>query len=175
MAYKAPKPTKAQLAEGRARASASGIAMNQSAKGLRNASKVIIAGASMLPAGRAVKAVSTASKMAKTADARRKFNAATERRILDNQAKKNVKVISPLNASMRKIANQKSTMLAERAKSGQAAKTGASVRNQKIKADKTKAMKLEAEKQRAYFERTGKTAVPRKNPSKNGVRVIKNK
>jgi hypothetical protein len=93
MAYKAPKPTKAQLAEGKARASASGIAMNQSAKGLRNASKVIIAGASMLPAGRVVKAASTASKMAKTADARRKFDAANERRILDNQVKKSVKVL----------------------------------------------------------------------------------
>lgn len=91
------------------------------------------------------------------------------------EPKSNVKVVSPSNAGMRKIANQKSTMLAERAKSGQAAKTGASVRSQKIKADKTKALKLEAEKQRAYFERTGKTAVPRKNPSKNGVRVIKNK
>lgn len=93
MAYKAPKPTEAQLAEGRIRASASGISMNQSAKGLRNASKVIIAGASLLPAGRVVKAASTASKMAKTADARRKFNAATERRILDNQVKKSVKVL----------------------------------------------------------------------------------
>jgi hypothetical protein len=63
MVYKAPKPTKAQLAEGRARARAAGIDMNQSAKGLRNASKVIIAGASMLPAGRAVKGAATAAKV----------------------------------------------------------------------------------------------------------------
>ena len=69
MAYKAPKPTKAQLAEAKVRAAASGIAMNQSAKGLRNASKAIVAGASMLPAGRAVKAAATAAKAAKTAKA----------------------------------------------------------------------------------------------------------
>jgi hypothetical protein len=64
MAYKAPKPTKAQLAEAKVRAAASGIAMNQSAKGLRNASKAIVAGASMLPAGRAVKTAATAVKAA---------------------------------------------------------------------------------------------------------------
>lgn len=45
MAYKAPKPTKAQIAEGKARASAAGITMDQSAKGLRNAGKAIIKGA----------------------------------------------------------------------------------------------------------------------------------
>jgi hypothetical protein len=66
MAYKAPKPTKAQLAEAKVRAAASGISMNQSAKGLRNASKAIVAGASMLPAGRAVKAASTAVKATST-------------------------------------------------------------------------------------------------------------
>lgn len=65
MAYKAPKPTKAQLAEAKVRAAASGIAMNQSAKGLRNASKAIVAGASMLPAGRAVKVATTAAKAIK--------------------------------------------------------------------------------------------------------------
>ncbi len=62
MAYKPPKPTKAQLAEAKVRAAASGISMNQSAKGLRNASKAIVTGASLLPAGRAVKAVSVAAK-----------------------------------------------------------------------------------------------------------------
>jgi hypothetical protein len=62
MAYKAPKPTKAQLAEAKVRASASGISMNQSAQGLRNASKAIIAGASVIPAGRAVKAASTVAR-----------------------------------------------------------------------------------------------------------------
>jgi hypothetical protein len=67
MAAKRVKPTKAQRAEAKVRAAASGISMNQSAKGLRNASKAIIAGASMLPAGRAVKAATTASRIAKTA------------------------------------------------------------------------------------------------------------
>jgi hypothetical protein len=62
MAAKPIKPTKAQLAEAKVRASASGISMNQSAKGLRNASKAIIAGASLLPAGRAVKAATTTAK-----------------------------------------------------------------------------------------------------------------
>lgn len=64
MATKPIKPTKAQLAEAKIRAAASGIAMNQSAKGLRNASKAIIAAASMLPAGRAVKTAATAAKVA---------------------------------------------------------------------------------------------------------------
>ena len=62
MAAKPVKPTKAQLAEAKIRAAASGISMNQSAKGLRNASKAIVAGASMLPAGRAVKAAATIAK-----------------------------------------------------------------------------------------------------------------
>ena len=62
MAAKPIKPTKAQLAEAKVRAAASGISMNQSAKGLRNASKAIVAGASMLPAGRAVKGVATTVK-----------------------------------------------------------------------------------------------------------------
>lgn len=62
MAAKPIKPTKAQLAEAKVRAAASGISMNQSAKGLRNASKAIVAGASMLPAGRAVKAAATIAK-----------------------------------------------------------------------------------------------------------------
>jgi hypothetical protein len=57
MAYKAPKPTAAQLSQAKARAAASGINMNQSAKGLRNAGKAIIAASAALPAGRAVKAV----------------------------------------------------------------------------------------------------------------------
>jgi hypothetical protein len=75
MAYKAPKPTKAQLAEAKVRAAASGIAMNQSAKGLRNASKAIVAGASMLPAGRAVKVAATAAKAATKAGSAARANA----------------------------------------------------------------------------------------------------
>ena len=50
-----PKATKAQLDYARARARSSGITMDQSAKGLRNASKAIIAAASLAPAGRIVK------------------------------------------------------------------------------------------------------------------------
>jgi len=106
MASKPIKPTKAQLAEAKVRAAASGISMNQSAKGLRNASKAIVAGASMLPAGRAVKAATTASKIAKTAAARRKFNAATERRILDNQVKKSVKVLPRKTAPKTDLSNR---------------------------------------------------------------------
>jgi len=75
MAYKAPKPTKAQLAEAKVRAAASGIAMNQSAKGLRNASKAIVAGASMIPAGRAVKVTATAAKAAAKAGSAARANA----------------------------------------------------------------------------------------------------
>jgi len=45
MAMPAKKPTKAQMDEAKIRAAASGIKMNQSAKGLRNASKTILKGA----------------------------------------------------------------------------------------------------------------------------------
>ena len=45
MATPAKKPTKAQMDEAKIRAAASGIKMNQSAKGLRNASKTILKGA----------------------------------------------------------------------------------------------------------------------------------
>jgi hypothetical protein len=62
MAAKRVKPTKAQLAEAKVRAAASGISMNQSAKGLRNASKAIVAGASMLPAGRLASGAVKASR-----------------------------------------------------------------------------------------------------------------
>lgn len=64
---KAIKPTKQQLAQAKLRAAASGIKMDQSAKGLRNAGKAIAAGAALLPAGRGVKAVATAAKAVKAA------------------------------------------------------------------------------------------------------------
>jgi hypothetical protein len=89
MAYKAPKPTKAQLAEAKVRAAASGIAMNQSAKGLRNASKAIVAGASMLPAGRAVKAAATVAKAAtKAGSSARALKAAQGPSLAKGAAKK---------------------------------------------------------------------------------------
>ena len=69
MAAKQPKPTKQQLAQAKLRAAASGIKMDQSAKGLRNAGKAIAAGAALLPAGRGVKAAATAAKAVKAAKA----------------------------------------------------------------------------------------------------------
>jgi len=62
--------------------------------------------AAATPVGRVVKTASTASKMAKTADARRKFNAATERRILDNQVKKSVKVLPRKTAPKTDLSNR---------------------------------------------------------------------
>lgn len=120
MAYKAPKPTKAQLAEAKVRAAASGIAMNQSAKGLRNASKAIVAGASMLPAGRAVKVAATAAKAAtkassaakrtKTmADAAKKAEAIKIAKTVAKKPEASVKVVPARGSSYNKVANQKET------------------------------------------------------------------
>jgi len=61
---KAIKPTKQQLAQAKLRAAASGIKMDQSAKGLRNAGKAIAVGASLLPIGRGAKAASMVAKRA---------------------------------------------------------------------------------------------------------------
>jgi hypothetical protein len=58
------KPTKQQLEQARLRAASSGIPMNQSAKGLRNAGKAIITIAALSPAGRPIKAASVAAKVA---------------------------------------------------------------------------------------------------------------
>jgi co-chaperonin GroES (HSP10) len=73
MAAKPQKPTKQQLEQAKLRASSSGIKMDQSAKGLRNAGKVIAVGASLLPAGRGVKAAATVVKAVKTAQAVKKL------------------------------------------------------------------------------------------------------
>jgi hypothetical protein len=97
MAYKAPKPTKAQLAEAKIRAAASGIAMNQSAKGLRNASKAIVAGAvNLIPAGRAASVVgkfATATKATKLSSGAskvktKKFTQGEKARITNTPPKK---------------------------------------------------------------------------------------
>jgi hypothetical protein len=62
--------------------------------------------AAATPVGRVVKTASTASKMAKTADARRKFDAANERRILNNQTKKSVKVLPRTTAPKTDLSNR---------------------------------------------------------------------
>jgi D-mannonate dehydratase len=77
---------------------ASKVKATSKAQQSRTRNFVIGVAVAATPIGRVVKTASTASKMAKTADARRKFNAATERRILDNQVKKSVKVL-PRNSA----------------------------------------------------------------------------
>ena len=62
--------------------------------------------AAATPVGRVVKTANTASKMAKTADARRKFDAANERRILNNQTKKSVKVLPRTTAPKTDLSNR---------------------------------------------------------------------
>jgi hypothetical protein len=54
----------------------------------------------------AAKAAKVSGKMKKTADARRKFNAATERRILDTQVKKSVKVLPRKTAPKTDLSNR---------------------------------------------------------------------
>lgn len=66
MAAKPVKPTAQQLAQAKLRARSSGIPMDTSAKGLRNAGKAIMVGASFLPAGRAVKGAATVVKATST-------------------------------------------------------------------------------------------------------------
>jgi hypothetical protein len=114
MANKAPKPTKAQLAEAKVRAAASGIAMNQSAKGLRNASKAIVAGASMLPAGRAVKAASMVSKAASAAkrtkimaNAEKKAEAMKISKTVAKKPEPSVKVVKAQGKASNKFRNEK--------------------------------------------------------------------
>lgn len=94
----ATKPTKQQVAQAKARAGGNNP-IKVTNKGLKKLGSAALIIGSVTPVGRGVKAVSIAGKMAKTADARRKFNAATERRILDNQVKKSVKVLPRNSAS----------------------------------------------------------------------------
>ena len=156
------KPTKQQIAQGKARAGGNNpIKVTNS--GLKKLGGAALLAASFTPIGRGVKVAATVAKAAKTIKTARTLA----------EPKSAVKVVSSLPAGLRKIANDKATMLATRAKSGEAAKTSASAKNQKIKADKTKAMKIDIEKVNAYFQRTGKTPSPKVTPFKNGVRVIK--
>jgi hypothetical protein len=112
------KPTKQQLAQAKLRAASSGINMDQSAKGLRNAGKAIAVGASLLPAGRGVKAAATAAKAVKVASQsakRGKIMAAAEKKaeaskITRTIAKKpgsSVKVVKPQGKASRAFRNEK--------------------------------------------------------------------
>jgi len=126
-----PKPTKAQLDYARARARASGIDMNQSAKGSRNASKAIVAAASLAPAGRVVKGVQAVKFAAQRANFSRgtvkvapmlKKKASSEK-----IAKNSVKVVKP--TTLRKLKNKNTNVKTTARKSGEYAKaTAADVR-----------------------------------------------
>lgn len=61
--YKAPKPTKQQLSQAAARSKGQ-IPMDTTAKQLRGTTKIIAAAASMLPVGRAAKAIATTRTVA---------------------------------------------------------------------------------------------------------------
>lgn len=87
---KTTKPTKQQIAQAKARAGGNNP-IKVTNKGLKKLGSAAVIAASFTPVGRAAKAVSTATKMAKTVNARKKFNAATEKRIADNIAKKSAK------------------------------------------------------------------------------------
>jgi hypothetical protein len=135
-----PKPTKAQLDYARARARASGIDMNQSAKGLRNASKAIIAAASLAPAGRVVKGVQAVKFAAQRANFSRgtvkvapmlKKKASSEK-----IAKNSVKVVKPTNAISRAATNTTSSIKANLAKSSERAKAVAQSREKAIAASR---------------------------------------
>jgi hypothetical protein len=117
---KVVKPTKQQLAQAKLRAAASGINMNQSAKGLRNAGKAIAVGASLLPIGRGVKAASIAVKAGKAVSQsakRAKIMSAAEKKseamkIAKTIAKKpesSVKVVKPQGKASNTFRNQKET------------------------------------------------------------------
>lgn len=135
-----PKPTKAQLDYARARARASGIDMNQSAKGLRNASKAIIAAASLAPAGRVVKG----AQAVKFAAQRANFSRGTvkvapmlkKKASSEKIAKNSVKVVKPTNALSRATTNTASSIKANIAKSGERAKAAAQSREKVIAASR---------------------------------------
>ena len=61
--YKAPKPTKQQLSQAAARSKGQ-IPMDTTAKQLRGTTKIIAAAASMIPVGRAARAIATARTVA---------------------------------------------------------------------------------------------------------------
>jgi hypothetical protein len=97
--------TKQQIAQAKARAGGNNPIKVTNA-GLKKLGSAALLAASFTPAGRVIKTASTASKMAKTADARRKFDAATERRILDTQVKKSVKVLPRKTAPKTDLSNR---------------------------------------------------------------------
>lgn len=128
MAAKQPKPTKQQLAQAKLRAASSGINMDQSAKGLRNAGKAIAVGASLLPAGRGAKAASMVAKRAALV-AKNKKSAKNNMKIVnavadlqqktkaETIAKNSVKV-KPANELARKIKNSNESAKVMTAKTG---------------------------------------------------------
>jgi hypothetical protein len=112
------KPTKQQLAQAKLRAASSGINMDQSAKGLRNAGKAIAVGASLLPIGRGAKAASMVARRAALV-AKNKKSAKNNMKIVNKVAdlqqktkaetiaKNSVKVKRPQGEASNKIVNQK--------------------------------------------------------------------
>ena len=101
----ATKPTKQQVAQAKARAGGNNP-IKVTSSGLKKLGTAAAIAASLTPVGRGIKAVGIAGKMAKTVDARRKFNAATEKRILDNQVKKSVKVLPRTTAPKTDLSNR---------------------------------------------------------------------
>lgn len=149
----ATKPTKQQVAQAKARAGGNNP-IKVTSSGLKKLGTAAAIAASLTPVGRGIKAVGIAGKMAKTVDARRKFNAATEKRILDNQVKKSVKVLPRTTAPKTDLSNR-----------------GAGKKNQR-KAD---AIKKEATKEN-FYERIRNpikinSAKPTKGSSDNFVEV----
>lgn len=84
-----------------------------------------------------------------------------------------VKVIPAMPKGMRKAFNDKSTLLTTRAKSGKAAKTGASSTEQGMKIAKEKALKAEIESVQNHIKKGGKLVPPvmKKSVTRHGVTV----
>jgi len=135
MAAKPQKPTKQQLEQAKLRAASSGIKMDQSAKGLRNAGKAIAVGASTLPAGRAVKAagaVVKGTKIARKAQAVKELKQnkkiveevarLQEKTKAETIAKNSVKVRNAKDEAVRKAINSESSAKTMTAKTGAAAR-----------------------------------------------------
>jgi hypothetical protein len=133
-----PKPTKAQLDYAKARARASGIDMNQSAKGLRNASKAIVAVASLVPAGRVAKVAAKSANAVKFAAQRANFSRGTMKVAAVKVGPKSsvkvgkpgsVKVVKPGSADNRAARNSISNRNVEAAASGSRSRALAEARN----------------------------------------------
>ena len=89
----------------------------------------------------------------------------------------NVKIVPASTPALRKLANDKAALLATRAKSGQAAKTGAKAREQAMKIAKEKALKAEIQKMNDFVAKGGMPKAPKviKNMPRYGVTVINKK